>query len=107
MHPQIVLTFALASLVASASAAIALCSWIGSRTSLLEMDKVGVGMVKMEVEMDKMEVEMVMLTRIMLPMVQWVVMIMMMTSYISTRSTFTPHGSVASSRVDWERLEIA
>ena len=30
----------------------------------------------------------------------------MITSYISTRSTFTPHGSVASSRVDWERWEI-
>ena len=61
---------------------------------------------KMEVEMVKVVAGMVMLTRIMLPMVQWMVMIMMMTSYISTRSTFTPHGSVASSRVDWERWEI-
>ena len=64
MHPLIVLTFALASLVASASAALALCSWIGSRTSLLEMDKVVAGMVEVEVEL-------VMLTMIMLPMVQW------------------------------------
>ena len=69
------ITFALASLAASASAAMALCSWTGSRTSLLKRIK--------QTKWHQKKLHNVKKWRVL---------------YISTLSAFTPHGSVASSR---------
>ena len=70
-----VTTLALASLAASASAAMALWSWTGSRTSLLQQRRI----VRRGAT------------------VLYYTVLSLYCTHISTRSTFTPQGSVASS----------
>ena len=77
MQVRGVRTLALASRAASASAAMARCNWTGSRTSLLEK------VTNKQVRFDRRK-----------PIDR-----LLFKTYISTLSTLTPHGSVASSKL--------
>lgn len=84
ISPSAAITFALASRDASASAAIALCNAVGSETSFLHRT-------------------------ITVLLGEWAKKGILFQNlvYISTRSTLTPHGSVASSKDDCIVCEIA
>uniref|UniRef100_A0A1A9Z9S1 Uncharacterized protein n=1 Tax=Glossina pallidipes TaxID=7398 RepID=A0A1A9Z9S1_GLOPL len=86
ISPSAAITLARASLAASASAAIALCKAVGKETSLLRKKRKKVSL-----------------------MIRYVFQIFFLISfyYISTRSTLTPHGSVASSKDTCIVCEIA
>lgn len=82
ISPSAVMILALASRSASASAAMALCSCTGRRTSLLETNNK---------KREKSEIS--------FQDIYYVFTTSLMSSYISTLSTSTPHGSVASSKL--------